>query len=380
MLTALLLSGCANKPDALDIIIKTNEKYKNMQDFKAVKIVKEGGFMITSIKEIEIKGDKYKIVEDDEIEVCDGKNVWNYNLYGPRTLQLIFPENNSKWGLNNPYFIWDEEKGNKYVFQIDETKSFSSLSLPKLVEGKKYYWRVYPIDVNGRFNKSTAEIREFKVKSDAEYEFEPLDGLLKMFITYDGKKSKGYTAFPLGENITDDPMIKAYNSITVNMVNSFLSASLTKKDGKYVIDKDRLNEDLELEIKDDFLLQEVKNIKTDKNKIIIDESVNRFKVYVDEVQQIDKILDIYARDFKVRKDDNKYYIIEGKEAKERLGYDIPWSKIRVWVNKEDYSVRELEFYDNIGIGGGEVLVTTTIYEDVSFNNNFSDENFRLEVE
>ena len=378
LLTVLLLSSCANKPDVLDIVIKTNEKYKNMQDFKAVKIIKERGYIITSIKELEIKGDKYKIIEDDEIEVSDGKNVWRYNSYGPEPSKLRFPENGSDLGLDNPYFIWDKKTGNKYIFQIDEKKDFSSLSLPKLVKGKKYYWRVYPVDAKGKFDESTAEIKEFKVKSNAEYGFESTEGLSKVFLDYKGTESKVYRAFPLSDSLTDNPIIKSYNSITIDRRSSSLLASLTKKDGEWTIDKNKIDKYLELEIKDDLLLQEMKDIKTDKNKLIVDETVKPLKGYVDEVQQIDKILDIYARDFKVRKEDSNFYIIEGKEAKGRLEYSLPWSKIKAWINKEDYSIAKLEFYSQVG--GREGLFITIIYEDISFNNNFSDDNFRLKGE
>ena len=373
----LLLSGCTDKPDALDIIIKTNEKYKNMQDFKAVKITKEMGYIITSIKEIEIKGKKYKIIEDDEIEVSDGTNIWGYNTYGPEPSMLDFPENNSNLDLNDLYFMWYPQRNNKYIFQIDENKDFSSLSLPKLVEGKKYYWRVYPVDVNGRFNESSAEIREFNIKSNIEYEFKSPYLFSKIFIVYNGTKSKTYRAFPLGENVTDNPIIKGYNSITIDKSNSALLASIIKKDGKYTIDKNKINKDLEVEIKDNLLLQEIKDIKIDKNKIIIDETVKPVtEEYIDEVQIMDKILDIYARDFKVRRVDDEFYIIEGKEAKERLKSSLPWSKIKAWIHKEDPSIKKLEFYNQVN--GREVLVITIIYEDISFNNNFSDENFRLE--
>ena len=376
LLVILLLTSCSNKPDVLDIIIKTNEKYKNMQDFKATKIVKEMGYIITSIKEIEIKGNKYKIIEDDEVELSDGKNVWSYNIYGSEPSKLYFPENNSNLDLNNLYFIWDRQGSYKYVFQIDEKRDFSSLSLPTLVKDGIYYWRVYPVDVNGKFDESSAEIREFRVKSDLGYKFKSPDYLSKIFMVYDKTKSRVYRAFPLSEDIINNPLTEAYNSITIEKSTSNLLASISKKGDEYIIDENRVNEDLELEIKDNLLLQGLKAKIINKNKIIIDETVNLVtQEYIDGVQFIDKLLDIYSLNFKVKDIYDNFYIIEGKEAKERLKYSLPWSKVRVWINREDYSIAKLEFYHKVD--RKDVLFITLLYEDISFNNNFSDEEFML---
>ena len=371
----LLLSSCTDKPDAWDIIIKVNEKYKNMEDFKAIKIVKNQGYIITSIKEIEIKKNKYKIIEDDEIEVSDGTNVWSYNVYGPEPPKLHFPENNSDLDLSSLDFIWDRQRNNKYVFQIDENKEFSSLYLPDLEDNKKYYWRVYPVDVNGKFNESTAEIREFRVKDNMKYEFDSSDFLSKFFLSYNKTKSRVYKAFPLGENITDNPIIKAYNSITIETSGSALLASIIEKDGGYVIDKNKINKNLKLEIKDNQLLQEIKEMKTDENRIIIDETVNPVDEYVDEVQIMGDILDIYVRNFQVKSVSDNFYVVEGKEAKEKLKSSLSWSKIKAWINKDDYSVWKIEFYGKVD--KRDILFLTVIYEDMSFDNNLSDEEFML---
>ena len=371
----LLLSSCTDKPDAWDIIIKVNEKYKNMEDFKAIKIVKNQGYIITSIKEIEIKKNKYKIIEDDEIEVSDGTNVWSYNVYGPEPPKLHFPENNSDLDLSSLDFIWDRQRNNKYVFQIDENKEFSSLYLPDLEDNKKYYWRVYPVDVNGKFNESTAEIREFRVKDNIKYKFDSSDFLSKFVLSYNKTKSKVYETYPLGENITDNPMIKAYNSITVDKSTSALLASITKKDGEYIIDKDKINKNLELEIKDNLLLREIKDARIYKNKIIIDEIVKPADEYVDEVQIMGDILNIYERNFQVKSVSDNFYVVEGKEAKEKLKSSLSWSKIKAWINKDDYSVWKIEFYGKVD--KRDILFLTVIYEDMSFDNNLSDEEFML---
>ena len=84
----------------------------------------------------------------------------------------------------------------------------------------------------------------------------------------------------------------------------------------------------------------------------------------------------YTKNFKLVDIKDNFYIVEGETAKERLKHDSLWSKIKIWINKEDYSIAKLEFYDESG--NRDVLFVTIIYEEISFNNNFSDEYFRLD--
>jgi len=369
ILLVLLLTSCSDKPDVLDIIIKTNEKYENMQDFKAIKIVKESGYIITSIKEIEIKGNKYRIIEDDEVEISDGKNVWSYNINGPGPLELSFPEDDSELDLNEINFIWDKQGNNKYVFQIDDTKDFSSYSLPDLEENNRYYWRVYPIDINGKYNESVAEIRTFIVKDKALSKVESVDYITKMLIEYDNKKFKVFSAFPIERNLTDDSL---FDSVIFDKRVEEIFSFYKKEGNEYILDKNKII-NLGLETKYNLLLKEIKDLTIDKNKIIIDETVEPYRGIVDDVQNMGEILNIYARNFRLIDIKDKFYIVEGKTARDRLMYDVPWSRIKIWINKEDYTVGKIEFYDESG--RRDVLFVTIIYEEVSFNNNFSDEHF-----
>ena len=116
-------------------------------------------------------------------------------------------------------------------------------------------------------------------------------------------------------------------------------------------------------------------MKTDENRIIIDETVNPVDEYVDEVQIMGDILNIYERNFQVKSVSDNFYVVEGKEAKEKLKSSLSWSKIKAWINKEDYSVSKIEFYGKVG--KRDFLFVTIIYEDINFDNNFSDENFML---
>ena len=372
ILLVLLLTSCSDKPDVLGIIIKTNEKYKNMEDFKAIRIVKEAGYMISSIKEVEIKGNEYKIIEDDEVEISDGKNVWKYNIDGPRLLELSFPEDDSELDLNEIDFIWDKQGNNKYVFQIDDTKDFSSYSLPDLEENNRYYWRVYSIDINGKYNESLAEIRTFIVKDKALSKVESVDYITKMLVEYDNKKFKVFSAFPIERNLTDNSFLKTFDPVIFDKSMGEIFSFFKKEGNEYVLDKDRIS-NLGLETKYDLLLKEIKDSTIDKNKIIIDETVKSYGGIVDDVQNMGEILNIYTKNFKLIDIEDKFYIVEGKTARNRLMHDAPWSKIKIWINKEDYTVAKLDFYGESG--KSDVLITTIIYEEISFNNNFSDEHF-----
>jgi len=378
ILLVLLLVGCSDKPDALDIIIKTNEKYENIQDFKAIKIVKEAGYIITSITEIEIKGNKYRIIEDDEVEIGDGKNVWRYNINGPEPLKLSFPEDDSELDLSEINFIWDKQGNDKYVFQIDDKKDFSSLSFPKLENNKKYFWRVYPIDINGRYDESLAEIRTFRIRKKKPVpDFESVEYITKMLIEYDNKKFKVFSAFPTEMNLTDNFFLKTFDSVIFDKRMGEIFSFFKKEGNEYILDKDKII-NLGLETKYNLLLKEIKDLKIDKNKIIIDETIKPYRGLIDDVQNMGEILNIYARNFKLIDIRDNFYIIEGKTARDRLMHDAPWSKIKIWIDKEDYTVGKIEFYGKSG--KRDVLFITIIYEEISFNNNFSDEHFRLEEE
>jgi len=376
ILLVFLLTSCSDKPDVLGVIIKTNEKYENMEDFKAIKIVKEAGYIITSIKEVEIKGKKYKIIEDDEVEISDGKNVWSYNINGPKPLKLSFPENNSELDLSEINFIWDKQGNYKYVFQIDNKKDFSSHSLPDLEENNRYYWRVYPIDINGKYNESLAEIRTVRIsKKKPVPEFESLDYATKMLVEYNNKKFKVFSAFPIEENLTDNIFLKTFESVIFDKKMEGIFSFFKKEGNEYILDKNKII-NLRLETKYNLLLKEIKDLTIDKNKIIIDETIKPYRGIIDDVQNMDEILNIYARNFKLIDIKNDFYIVEGKTAKDRLMHGAPWSKIKMWINKEDYSAGKIELYSESENRGA--LFITIMYEEISFNNNLSDEHFSLE--
>ena len=96
-------------------------------------------------------------------------------------------------------------------------------------------------------------------------------------------------------------------------------------------------------------------------------------VKYDEIQYIPDILDLGTFSFNLEEDKN-HYILEGRKGRN----SALWSKIKVEVNKEDYSIAKLEFYNEIE--GVETLTRTIVYENISFNNNLSDDEFIVREE
>ena len=90
----------------------------------------------------------------------------------------------------------------------------------------------------------------------------------------------------------------------------------------------------------------------------------------DELQYVDDILNINFFEFSLEQN-KTHYILEGK----KLRSNALWSKVKAEINKEDYSIAKLEFYNEIN--GADMLTKAIIYENISFNNNFSDEDFMI---
>jgi len=110
----ILLPGCTTSKDKIlptgaviidtkqkpiDIIIKTNERYKNMQDFKASKIINNDNGLRKEV--IMIKGNKYKInkelfeskngwyVKNKVTEISDGGKMWITKTTEPSNLKEV---------------------------------------------------------------------------------------------------------------------------------------------------------------------------------------------------------------------------------------------------------------------------------------------------
>lgn len=369
LLLLILIIGCAannaTNKDAFEIVKKVNEKYKDMQSFKAVKITKQQGYIITAIEDLYFKGDKYKIVEDDNVEVSDGKTIWKYNNEAPDKVELYLPEDNAIMS-EEPEFSFHALHDNinkisndiySYTFQIDENKEFSSDNLPELADGNEYYWRVYATDIYGNFDVENADIRKFKVDNGKKLEDKdiiPKIGSYTIKIQYNKNNPKIYAYNNIDnlnetkiEELLQDPLV------TINGSN----AKGYHKDAK---------------------------IKTKKNKIIDynfgglakPKISNKDFNYRDYIQWVYNILDLYALNFKIEGEENNHYIIKGTEAKDRVN-NFLWSSVEVWVNKDDYTIWKLKLFQEID--GKEYLTQDYTYEDVSFDE-LSDELFEYHEE
>jgi len=356
LLLLILIVGCnANNEDAFEIIKKVNEKYKDMQSFKALKITKQG-YIITAIEDLYLKGDKYKIVEDYNIELSDGKTIWKYKIYNenPYKVELYLPEDNaitnakpkfSFYALKNYGVI----KIYSHTLQIDGNKDFSSDNLPELEDGNEYYWRIYDTDVYGNSNKDEADIRKFKVDNTKKIEdteiIPEIDRGIDQ-ILYDKNNPKIYVYTSI-DNLNETDR----ESITQGQ---FGTKYLRTINGKIVTDY----------IKDE-------EFETKKNKIIyyVDELAkpeiqNKTFNYKGYIQWVYNILDLYALNFNIEDEENNYYIIKGTEAKDRVD-NFPWTTVVVWVNKDDHTIWKLKLYQEIN--GEEYLTEDYTYEDVSFD-------------
>jgi outer membrane lipoprotein-sorting protein len=366
LLLLILIIGCnANNEDAFEIIKKVNEKYKDMQSFKAVKITKQQGYIITAIEELYFKGDKYKIAEDDNVEISDGKAIWKYNIdnKAPGKVELHLPGDNAITNAEPKfsfYTLYDEIYS--YTLQVDRNKEFSSDNLPELADGNEYYWRVYATDIYGNSNKDDAEIRKFKVDNTKKIEGEDIIPRIDRPITqiqYDEVNPNIYIYFRIDNLNFSEKEIE-------EMLQALQDPGETIKG------------DVQKGYKRD------SKIKTKKNKIIdyTKKELARLEVsnkdfsYRDYIQWVYNILDLYALNFKIEGEENNHYIIRGTEAKDRVD-NFLWSSVEVWVNKEDYTIWKLRLYEEIN--GEENLNVDYTYEDVSFDE-LSDELFEYHEE
>jgi len=109
-----------------------------------------------------------------------------------------------------------------------------------------------------------------------------------------------------------------------------------------------------------------RNLKINKLPTYEVKEENRY----DEIQYINDFLDFNKYNF-ILKQNKSFYFLEGKKMKNTA----LWSKIKAEINKGDFSVTKLEFYEEVD--GKEKLVKSIIYEYISFNNNFDDKEFAI---
>ena len=364
LLLLSLIIGCnVNNEDAFEIVKKVNEKYKNMESFKAVKITKQQGYIITTIEDLYFKGDKYRIEEDNNVEISDGKTIWKYKTdnEAPDKVELYLPEDNAITNAEPQFSFYTlNDDMYSYTLQIDRNKEFSSDNLPQLADGNEYYWRIYAKDIYGNQNIDDADIRKFKVdntKKIKDKDIIPKTGREIKQFQYTKDNIKKYIYWEIdhfNETEIENLSQSSFVTITENIVKLFIEST----DTEYI------------------KIKKNKIIDYTKDELAKTQVSNKSFKYRDYIQWVYNILDLYALNFKIESEENNHYIIRGIEAKDRVD-NFLWSSIRVWVNKDDYTIWKLNLYQERN--GMEYLAQEYIYEDVSFDE-LSDELFEYHEE
>ena len=385
-----LLTGAAivttdNKQNSLDIIIKTNEKYKNMQDFKAVKVIKTQQGM--NKEEIIIKKNKYKIkrewieegrslIWNTEIEVNDGKNVGLYKK------------------IESGKFEDAEERFRKAIELDPEGKVYGKVYVKlgwiynrqgKFEEAEEMFRKAIELDPEGGIYAGLGGIYNRQGKfEEAEEMFRKAIELYSEGGIYSGL---GVIYNSQGKFEEAEEMFR--KAIELNPVSSDAHIRLGliyKYQDKFEEAEEMFRKAIELD-PDGPVYGELGFIYNRQGKFeeaeemfrkaTIDEEYEEESTFeviqdtrYDELQYMGEILDINAFRFSLEQN-KEQYILEGKKSRSTA----LWSKIKAEINKKDYSITKLEFYNEID--DVEILTKTMVYENISFNNNFSDEDFIL---
>ena len=346
----IVLTGCSEKnaeitesvvlpvdseQKAIDIILKINEKYNNMRDFKAVKTIKKGN----GVKEekIMIKGDKYKIERNNEIEVSDGKKVGIYKKIAPR----------EEYSGESDYmflgYLYNE------LGRVDEAEEMFKEALDANPDVKRNY-----LELGILYN-------EWGRVDEAEEMFKETEEMFKEAL--DANLDEKWSYWDLGILYNEWGKVDEAEE----MFKEALDANPDEK-GIYL--------DLGSLYKEQGRVEEAEEMF---KEVMIDEGVAeeleptyeiKQEVRYGELQRIADILNFNDFRFSLEQDKD-YYILEGKKSKSTALF----SKIKAEINKEDYSIARLEFYNELG--RVERLAKTIIYENISFNNGFSDEDFMI---
>ena len=403
--TGAVVLSTDNEQNVIDIIIKTNEKYKNMQDFKAVKIIKIDQGSISK-EEIMIKGNKYRIkrewieeesrwlIKNEEVEVSDGTNVWIYKKIYPSIGAYLelggFYNDISKFeeaeelieeGIELYPDDWRvrQELGRSYRDQgrFEEAEELFEKAIElNPDDGRAYFELGVTYSCQGRFEEAEELIEKaIELNPDHRRAYFELGSIYHT----QGRFEEAEELFELFEKAIelnpDDGRAYFELGVTYSCQGRFEEAEeLIEKAIELNPDHRRAYFELGRIYSKQGRFEEAEELF---EKAMIDEEYKKRSTFeviqdtrYDEIQYIDDILDISSFNFNLEQDEN-YYILEGKKSKST----VLWSKIKAEINKEDHSIAKLEFYNEID--GMEKLTKTIIYENISFNNNLSDEEFIL---
>lgn len=440
-----------NEQNAIDIIIKINEKYKNMQDFKAVKIIKNED--ITK-EDVMIKGDKYKIVrsrikkegdrftEENEIAISDGKNTRTYKNNEDNKieefedlLKITLEKNLSMYEesgiqLGRMYRMQgkfeDAEKSLMKAIELrpDHTETYVELGWIHRIQGEiKQAEEIFKkaIEVNPNDEWAYIEFGLFYINIS---EFQKAEEMFKKAIGINPNNERvypkiGWAYWNLGKFKMSEEMYQkaievavdkkwVYVELGVNYMGVSKIEDAEKmfkkaievavdKEGVYVElgrlyivsgkveDAERMfkkaieiNPSLEkpyIELEKIYRIQgNIQDYNYTLNKFKVDKETSKFEiredVSYDEIQHISEILDFNQHNF-ILKQNKNFYFLEGKKMKNTA----LWSKIKAEINKNDFSITKLEWYNEID--GKEKIIESIIYENISFDNNLDEKEFAI---
>ncbi|MFH1641547.1 MAG: hypothetical protein ABIC04_01475 [Nanoarchaeota archaeon] len=345
-LLLVLIMGCTqNNKSAFKIIQDVNEKYKNFENFKAVKITRQQGYIITAVEELYLKSGKYKAIEDNKITICDGETIWEYKIDNqePEPIVIYSPDDNASVDKNLDFNFYSlEDEIYSYTVQIDKNKFFASDVLYDLTNGTEFYWRIYATDIYGNSNKAGADIRKLEVNGetsvDSKISLKPYESINQ--IEYDLKNPKKNLLLGM-DNSSEMRMEEVIGTIVE------ISENIVKSEEK----------DKKMEVKQNQIIYYT-GLEFASPKI----SKKDFR-YIDEIQWVYEILDLYAFDFEMIGEENNHYIIKGEQAKDRVKNAL-WNSVDVLVSKKDYTIWKLRLYQEID--EKEYLTQDYTYEDISF--------------
>lgn len=190
-------------PKALEILEAMSKKYKAIGAFEAnltMGLTNESeGVKDESAVKITVKGDKYRLVLDDQEVINDGKTVWNYL---PSAKEVNIENFDPGSDDVNPTKIFEMyKKGYKYLYLADKTEGGVVCEEVDLVPEKKdaQYFKIKMM-----INKKDKSIQSWTMfdKSGNRYKytitkFSPNAKIDDSFFTFDPKKYPGVEVIDL---------------------------------------------------------------------------------------------------------------------------------------------------------------------------------------
>ena len=203
----LLLSGtlmfAQYDPKALEILEAMSDKYKNLTSFEAnltSSLTNDTDGIHEEFKgKITVKGDKFKLILDDQEIINNGTTVWTYlSSANEVNIDNVDPDTDE---MNPSKFYLMYKKGYKYLYLEDQTDGGVLCEVVDLVPEKKDA-QYFKIRMN--INKKDKTIQSWTMfdKSGNRYKyaiskFVPNVNVTESFFSFDPKKYPGVEVIDL---------------------------------------------------------------------------------------------------------------------------------------------------------------------------------------